>query len=69
MHGHAHKMGLEGRHKRGGRHGHIGHGIMHHPMSHIRPPMRPMRTANHRDFEKEYTNVEQTYSNHLNIRH
>jgi hypothetical protein len=82
MHGRHHRMGGIGQqgmhhHGMGGEtmryHGMGGmhHGFaapgMPHPgtFGHLHPSL-PLK---HKDFEKGYTNVEQTYTNHINIRH
>jgi hypothetical protein len=66
-HGFMHKHGGRWPHhkRRHGMHKHMMHGIMHPSIPHM-----PLKTiARHRDFEKEYNNVEQTYTNHINVRH
>lgn len=70
MHGHGmHRHGM-GRHAHGSAmgHEHFGHGMMHHQMP--VPHHGPSRaTKGHSDFGLGYTNIEQTFTNHVNIRH
>jgi hypothetical protein len=72
MHGHGHGMHRHGRgqHMHGSAmgHEHYGHGMMHPQMP--VPHHAPSRaTKGHTDFGLGYTSIEQTFTNHVNIRH